>query len=348
MVLGFRTFDFFNPASLVVYVARDLLRWIQNATPLGFQYQNPSFQAYYQQQAAKLLTTYDNIVHLVSQEEAQHGRTVAELTSNALLLLQTYTEKKPYIPSDSHWFRRIPKHKEWLTTGDSQVGVALETGTPLQPEMVSDLMWFEADIEETVARTMETVLERGDLGNAVTLGDDLQRTLNFLGEKLAIHEALHLYRTLRPSVFTHIRNVDINPADSGSNAEQLGLALALVDLYGMGLVSIVLGFSKCLHETTAPSFSHVITDATWHRARTVYTTSLPRAVIEQLEYLCRGLEFEAAIEGRSITPLWYIHQIAALGFVRFLVSSWEALIGELEEVFPKEVEALLVLLCQSS
>ncbi|GAF68250.1 unnamed protein product, partial [marine sediment metagenome] len=51
MVLGSRVFVFFDPTRLVDILSPDLLRWVKSASITGFQWQNPSFQAYAQKRA---------------------------------------------------------------------------------------------------------------------------------------------------------------------------------------------------------------------------------------------------------------------------------------------------------
>ena len=76
LVLGRRVFNFFDPTALVNYLAIDVIRWIRSATPLGFEWQNPSFQTYSQRRAEELLATYRDIVFLVIHEGMYlaHGR----------------------------------------------------------------------------------------------------------------------------------------------------------------------------------------------------------------------------------------------------------------------------------
>ena len=343
VVLGIRTFNFFDPTRLVKHLARDLMKWIRAATPAGFQWQNPSFQTHYQQQAESLLMTYRNIVYLANREEYQHlqEKSLTELGLSALGLLRLYTQEKSRIPSDSHWFKRTYRHRDWLATDYTQIDIALRTGTALQPEVVPNPMWFEAQVEEIVVRTMQTLLERDNLHSAVALGDGMQRTLGALAEHFAVEESLHLFRTIGPLIRAQVREVGIDISGSEDDAEQLSFALSLIDVYGLGLISIILSFSEQLRVTTADSFGDTISRIRRGRPKTVYATKLPRAVIEQLEYLRKGLEFEHEVECHTISPLWYQQQIAEFGFARFLSGAADGIVEELEDTFAKEAEALI-------
>jgi len=64
-------------------------------------------------------------------------------------------------------------------------------------------------------------------------------------------------------------------------------------------------------------------------------------VIEKLEFLQKGLNFENVVEGKKISPIWYQTQIAALGYARFVENSLNILISELEVTFLKEIKTLV-------
>ena len=75
---------------------------------------------------------------------------------------------------------------------------ALNTGTALRPDVVPDLMWFESEIEETAAHTLDKLMSRKDLQSVYAFSDAAQRTLYNLASNFAVDEALHLFRTLAP------------------------------------------------------------------------------------------------------------------------------------------------------
>lgn len=336
VVLGTRAFNFFDPTTLVDYLARDLLRWMHNATPAGFQWRNAAFQAHYQRQAQRALQTYSKIVTLTLSEEHVAGGAVLALAGRALGLLQAYERQKLAIPTESHWFARRQRHRDWFTTDYTQVSIAIETGTALQPRAVPDPNWFEAYLEDIVVRGARTLIQRGDLESVVSLCDGVQRTLDTMSSCFAIDEAFRLFRSLGTEVRQVARTGDPDEGDP----KRLALQLAVVDIHAMGLISILLGFSKKLGSITSDSFSGTIGRIRWQSPGTVYATSMPRAALEQLEHLQKGLELERRVEGRTLSPSWYLTQISALGMARFIDGSVNTLIGGLESNIVREAEAL--------
>lgn len=256
-------------------------------------------------------------------------------------MLKQYSGKKASIPSDSLWFKRTYRHRDWLTAEYRKTDLALKTGVPLEPEIIPDIMWFETHFIEIVVSGMETLLNENDLPNAVVISDRLQNTFHELAKHFAVDEALQLFRRLRPIIFTLSKKVNINASDSEEKVKQLSIVLGLIDGYCMGLISILLGLSEGIRLTTIESFNDAISKINWDQPETVYATKLPRKVIEKLEYLRKRLEFEYKVEDRIISPLWYRQQIAAFSFTCFLSGVVNDLVGELENIFADEVEDLI-------
>src|SRR5439155_24108369 len=105
-----------------------------------------------------------------------------------------------------------------------------------------------------------------------------QTILDRLGERLSVDEGLGLYRALRPEV-QRVASID----GDAEETEQLELRLAVVDVYAMGLASLLLGVSKRVSEITAASFSALIESVKWLWRRDSYGLELPRSVPEEPE-----------------------------------------------------------------
>lgn len=341
VVLGGRVFHFFDPVPLVEYVGRDLAREIAAVTPEGFRWQDRSFQHHHQIQAEKLLDTYGNIVHMATREDDLRGEALTQLANSALWLFRFYVQNKSRVPSDSRWFKREHRHKDWLTSSATELEVALNTGTSLVPEERPDPTWFEARLVRIVVRIVKALLERGDLRNAVEVYDGVRRTTHFLGRRMCVDEALELFRSLEEVTSEHAHDTDFGTEAVTSKGERLSFLLGLIDVQGVALVNVLLGLSERLRATTADSFGGAVSQIAWRRQGSIYDKGFPRLVVERLEELREGIETERALEGRVVSPTWYLQQLAALGFVRLLSEAAEKLVAELERAFAEEAESLV-------
>lgn len=338
--LGLRVFHFFDPTRLIGYLTADLVRWVRSATSRGYRWLDESFQAHYQRQADTVLTTYRNIVLMANREEHLQSDALVDLAQHAFSVLGFYGQEKSSIPSDSLWFRRTHRHKSWLTTSSMDTFTALNTGTSLMPEAVPDLMWFESEVEETVAYTLEKLLGRGDLQGVYSLSNTAQRTLYSLAANFAVSEALHLFRTLAP-LKAQPHAAELTGADTEDELLKLNLFLGLIDIYALSFIQILLGLSNKLSELTVESLSTKVAEINWRRSESIYETGLPRNVIEQMEILRGHLDFERRVEGKVITPLWYQQQVVAIGFIRFIDQTCSELLVEFEKAIADEAESLV-------
>ncbi len=336
VALGTRAFYFFDPTSLAGYVARDLLGTMRHATPAGIEWDKASFQAHYQGLAERGLETYRNLVSLALAEAHLQGRAVASLISGLLRVLNIYAAEKIKMPSDSRWFKYEERHQEWFTTDYTQVAVALQTGTALRPKSVPDPMWFERRVERMVLTAIQAFIEQKDYRSIWSVLNAAQQMLGRLGERLSVEEGLRLYRAWRPEV-RRVALLEV-PAEE---VEQWELRLAVIDVSAMGLVSLLLGVSKRVGGITAESLGKLVAGIDWSKLHQVYSVNVPRAVVEQLEYLRAGLEFERKVEGRLQSPGWYRKQIAAVGLARCLADTANSLVDELEASIISESKALI-------
>ncbi|MBA7627699.1 hypothetical protein ES703_35166 [subsurface metagenome] len=342
IVLGLRIFSYFDPTKVAEYLGYDLARWFKAATPKGFQWNNPSFQHHYQKQAERLLMTYRKVTYLATHAEYFDGTVLTRLITQPLLLLQLYISDKMHIPSNSNWFKKIYSHRDWLTADSTETDLALHSGTSLQPESVPDLMWFEKNIGETLIEVFRTLAKEKDFSSTTDILDNIQRTQSVLSKRLAIDEALYIYRVIQPLVFQIAFFDDTNIGDLQENEEKSLLnRLGIIDFYCLELINILLGLSDTLEKVTTDTFTSTLDKINWNKSESIYIAESPREVITQLEYLQGRIRFEYEVEDKYIGPKWYRNQIAAFGMVSFIKESIEKLVVEYEKLFINQTESLV-------
>ncbi len=339
VILGLRTFYFFDPAVLTRNVTQDIARWFRDATPRGYRWNDPSFQAHYQQRAEGALTTYTRITTLALQAEANNAQGIARLAQVTLALWTTYAMHKMRIPSDSHWFRRKYRHPDWFRSDYSRVGIAIETGTPLQAEATPDPFWLETELRSALLQAFQTLLDRDELNEAILVAESMRGLVGRLSTIAMLDESLALYREISKRALDKIRMPPAENARRPPTPELLRLSQGLVDVASAGLIEILLGLAQHCRATTSESLRHSIDQIDWRKPASLYAErALPRAVLIRLEFLHKRVLFEHTIEGRAISPPWYLHQLVASEYARFLAASISPLIDELEAVFAREAE----------
>ena len=338
--LGVRTFRFFNPALLTNYVSHNLLQWVNYATVKGLLWNDSSFQKHYQQEAEKALNSFDKIVHFTIEEKHPSGEVVNKMAFELLAVLQVYLSKKSFIPHKSYWFKQVPYNRNWLTADYEEVKISLSAETFLKSETKADYMWFETKTKEILFYMIEVLIKQKELNALVNLYNRIQVVLESASGKFSVEESLHLFSSLSVLTQKEIAKFEMDALNLITD-EQLNLTIGIIDIYAMGLISILLGFSKKLQTITAESFSQTITGIKWDQEKSIYNTGFPHQVAEQLEYIRKGLDFERAVEGREISPDWYRIQLAALSFARFLKSNVNSLVKELNTTFVEDTGDLI-------
>ncbi len=339
VVLGARSFGYFDPTTLVHLLNRHILREIQAVTPAGYQWADQSFQSHHQRQAEQLLGGYSDLVAIASEKERLHSKGLVELGRGLLAILSLYTKEKARIPSSSFWFKRTYRHKNWLLTSHNELEIAWTTGTVVQPESVPDLMWLETDAARTLKRVFDELSARAESANIMALATSFQNHISRMGECLAVSEALQIFRAVAPSLRSYAARTEIGGAEDTTKVMD---RLPIAELYAVALISLLLGLSRELERLNPASLGKIVQSTNPLRLETLYTgVILPRKIIEEMEFVRDRLEFEFLIEGKVVTPLWFQSELVALGYVRFLAEATSAILEEVENTFDNEIRQQL-------
>jgi hypothetical protein len=254
VILGVRAFDYFEPTSLLPYVTRDLQQAVELVTPGHPHAFDESFQAHHQREAERLLNSYENLLSL--SINASSAAALEEIATHLIATHVFYSERKHTIPSSSFWFARTYKHKDWLTTSYSEVGIALATGTALQPESLPNHQWFEEKVVGILARLIRALADLGQLSACVRIGSQLINTLHLLGRCFLIDEAALVIRALENVVSDESTQVPSSgfPTDLTSIQERL----ALLDVYTSLPINFVLGFASAFEALTVDRLTRIL------------------------------------------------------------------------------------------
>lgn len=337
----FRLFNLFDPSMLANYLMKDLASYIKEATIKGNGSQDISFQNYFQRQAEENLDTYRNLITTVKSEEHLRSKSLIKLANSLLSLLWLYEIEKPSIPSQSKWFKTTFEHKDWITASHSETSIAAQTGTTLMPKEVPDLMWMEKEIGKIIDFALKGFLEKHDLTNALNLFNNFQRMTHNLAQNYSIEEALLLFRIIKHNSQSYLETVKIPEVGAENDLDSLRFTLALVDFYALSFINILLGISEGANDLSLESLQSYIEETDWKNNKSLYRKTFPRKILQELETSKKHLDFESTVEGKIVTPAWYQLQLLTLSYFRFLDSTINSLLLELQEVFLKEAQSLI-------
>jgi hypothetical protein len=341
LILGIKTLAFFNPTPLLNYLDRDFLKWAQAATPNLTMWDDPSFQNHYQQQAVRALQTYQNVMTLISNRKGIGVLPIKNTANKAMNLLQRYAGLKHQYPTQSRWFRQKGEFPNWLLADSTELRIAISTRTGLRQKAIPDPMWVENELQKTIKRGFEFLLNNHEWELAIHSLNEWQNTLLGMSFQWSIDEARHLFFDARETITALTILPDEQCLQSGDDYEELSLRLGVLDFYHLAFIQIIVGFLQKLENSSVEAFGEKLKNIDWQDKRCVYHAKLPRKAIESLEYLQGSIDLELAAENKPITPIWYTQQLVAANYAQFIVTTVKSLINDIEKLFAEETERLI-------
>jgi len=327
VVMGLKMIDFLDPSQLTRYLANETIESIKSVSPSGFMWKNNVIQSLHQRVAERALSTYQNIIKLATSRESQVSG--IDLAAPALAVLRVYADAKPRIPTESYWFKRSYGHQDWLTADFTRLDLALRTSTSLLPDLIPNLSWFEKYLGEIFVMILRAVINKQHSQEIIELSEWINQSLTIMAEDFELTEAVYLLHILSPVVRGAIYANSKDYSHPG-----------LLDAWMRWPISILLGFSRNFLTITSESIHQQMNNIAWDKLETLYATKMPRDAVKKLEYLLKTIQFEQAVEGQIITPLWYWEEIIGSSLLLSISESIEALI-EIFKMFPTEAASLI-------
>lgn len=304
--MGARAFGFFDPVALGPAIRLEFNRWLSEATHSGLGSSDISFQTHYHRRAKASLDTLANLTDVVVRRSDRDIDSLVEMGSHLLGAWYDYAADKSAIPVNSRWFRRRKQHQEWRreTFG---FDLALETGTHLPPVIVGDEHWVEAELAAPLGQVFVALAARREIEKSVQLMHEINGLLEVLGKELQIDEADILWSLFSKSFLPELDKVAGSP-DEGS------WALVATDFLTLAPVSIAVGVAQRIAGINEAYVAERVDALLRGRKR---AGRGPAPLEQKLARLREGIEFEMAVEGRQVTPRWWLIEEASRSVVEF-------------------------------
>ena len=319
--LGFRLFYFFDPSALSEPLPRLLLQSMKAASTSKSD-PGSAGQDFARQNAVRVVSLYQELCILVEGRELKDARAPWQLAQQLLGCWGVYSFIKPTIPTKSRWFQDTPQYPNWLTLDHNQLSTALETRTSVQPTLAPDPLWIERRLADMVA---DLVLELGrtqDPEAAVALADKCFELM----QELALHQQVDEARLLRQAVDRSLAEIAASAVGAGG---QPVVRYALAQRRIMGFITFWLGLARAYESFDAEKFSRRV-DRAVANVENMYRARASRNLLAFLEEVREGESFERDVEGRIVTPAWWVHHLAARHLARDLVAEVDGFVKEIE------------------
>jgi hypothetical protein len=308
-VVGIAPFGFFDPASLTRDLPPRFGRALSRATTLPTALDEGSQQQAHDD-ARETLEHYRQITDLVASRQVRNSAAPLDVARQLLFLIAVYASRKNRIPSDSAWWTSIARYPNWFTLSADQTNLALAISTGAHTPTGPDLLWVERQCAADIAKLI-VIVGRGQLDLFTSFLDQTSAQIRALSGRLLFDEALLLDDHIVAAIWEAVEPTadDIAPtaylADERERDRVIAAQRSVVLLMNawLGLVDAA---EHLTHRRLSADVDRVIADR-----NALYKLNFPRSAVETLEQLNERIAFEEGVEGRQVTPTWFVlHHVA--------------------------------------
>lgn len=327
VVVTKRLFEYFDPSKL----STPLLKQIQNGIRIATSAKTralPQRQSGAHYEAYRALASFRHLVELVSEKELRNARAPVALTRQLLMILSLYSSRKYMIPTDSNWWDRVPKHHNWLTIDQSRLQVALNTSVGSPPELQPDYLWLENTIARLLGKSLTIAFQSQAGANALSISTEVANVVANLTARLQIDEGLAVeaaWDKVVLEVTTTAKVAALDADDYEVRLNQMAAAESLV----LPLTQMLLGLRHAANLILERDLSAEF-EAAISNPDELYSGHLPTGTRQMLESFSTAIRREIKIEGRRITPRWWINHLAARSMAEALLATESGVIGEVQ------------------
>ena len=333
MLLGSRLFYFVHPVEASITITEDAIRAINNASVKGFRWGKSNFQNHYRMQADHALSTMRSLIDFgvdIIKFSDQQLVTITQFVSG---MFQYYVRQKKSIPSDSLWYRTKPQFKNWMLADSTEIILALNTGTSLTPKYIKDQTWFEEECIETILKPLSLCMKNYNWGAAQACLESLVMAAEEFGGNFYEDGA----RLITQKAGTIMQQAT---APNNSVIYDENGRIAFIDSFGRLPINILIGFLRYFDSHSADQMIRAISKIDWLSSNSVYKSALPGALLSTLESTAKNVRNEYTIEGKIISPEWYLITISVQQYLFELKKYFDFIKTLHTDYFLKYVEKL--------
>ena len=302
--LGQRAFYFADPTVLVDQPAQSFARSLGKARANSWRALDASVQEQCRSRAEEDVHTIVSLLALSAAQAHLRGAPQTRVLQRIGLLLGFYLERKDSLPTRSRWFGERYEHKQWFLTESTEVTMATENETQLQPRVVPDREWVERTLLDAAIECLADDLREERDADATTVLGQLAVPWEAFGWSWMTREGAHWTE--------RITSIVIDELTARPSAQQASppVVLAAIDTAGYLPIALELGLYKRVTGLHAAALHARWSATDWAQDGAAYAAGLPLRVTETLEEVGESARFERDAGGAVRTPGWYAAELA--------------------------------------
>ena len=143
-----RTYQFSDMYYVTNAVYKEIYRNLLHLNKGKMFTHDKNFQKYYKKQVKKCVGILAEINNYNLEKEEKISASVESFMKHNVALIYTYWQEKGKISYDSYWYDDKVVYKKWYSASDTEIEMALKTGTLLGYNTEKNYLWLEEDIEQ--------------------------------------------------------------------------------------------------------------------------------------------------------------------------------------------------------
>ena len=316
--LAFGAFNLFNPIVLGNEPLRVLYRAINRLDSKGLIGNEAVLRAT-SQRTNRALGILAELIEITSKRGKVDRDGLVQMVNHLLLEVQLYAQRKHIISPTSHWYPLEPAYQKWVEAASSEISIALQTSTSLQPRLEPETDWLEKRSAELAASAIEACVVANDRDAALQITRAAAATVRTLARYYRLEDSIAFSGVVRD----RCRAIQLeNSAADAVTTEPLLL-----------LTNLLLGWREAI-ESWPDEVREVVASTDWDRFKTpVVRIRGPARVRTAAQRLLKEVEAEHEIEGHRITPDWYLRSALAGECILSLREFADQLPGVLDDYF---------------
>ncbi|MGF6610451.1 hypothetical protein OKW45_005373 [Paraburkholderia sp. WSM4175] len=327
--LGQRVFHLFDPTEFSSHIFEQLERRMAAVTVAKLRWRDESFQHHAYKQAEKAVTVLETLRDLLLQEQHLTGTPLLEVSKRTTRFLILYRTKKALVPTGSRWYPQIYRHAEWYRTDDMRLSIATETGTTIEPQTEVNRDWIEERLVSVLLDCLAVNVRNAQWENALAALQYIESYATTLAAHGRADSAFALFDQACSRTTAAIKQS--SELAQAETVQKVAVAESLA--------AIPIALSIALRQRYA-SFRRAdivarIGTIDWSNPSTYYRAGFEDYVLSQIEYLAPRLAFERAVEGKEVSPTWYLAELATQPEAKQFVENIAVLTDKLPHAYAK-------------
>ncbi len=312
--IGVRALSLFEPTEFAGEIFDNISKSVKRLLPGASHWDSPAFQKHEHKNVQHWLETIQALAEIATSEKHLSGKVFINFTQKITQFLSWYEYQKDRIPRNSEWFTSIHQHPDWYQTDDIQTSLAHQSGHILEAIKVPNYQWLEKELSDVLFSCLRLNLENRNYSHAMQTLGCIDMYIKTIAAKGNMSWAFEVLSQVAHVCEEHINEVVKNQVDQ--NAELIGLC----DFVAYLPINAYLAYVKSLNNRNGTIISRLVDGINWNKKNSIYKEQLSENTIKKLEWFQERMRFEYDVEGKFITPDWYVkNEICnqeAISFVR--------------------------------